>query len=494
MKDNSLNFIKKEYIFILLLAFVAGLFLLVFSYYTSPLYPDLYGYDAAYFMSMGRAIVHGAIPYVDFFDQKGPFLFFIQAFAMFIIDGRTGAFVTEYIFFLSTCILMYVIARQFVSKIGSFIIVLIVLFSLSITFEGGNLTEEYSLPFVLLPVLLCIKNINSVKQNPKITFIYGICFTLIAMIRITNAAIICGIVLYFLIYLLIKKEYINLLHNAIAFILGLAVAFLPFMIYFIYNNAFYDMLYGTFIFPIGYAKNGVAIRTSETWLIIIKLLSPALLCGVISIVYSLVNKKLALLSFIISIITVIAFIPGNGYRHYYSMVSPILLIMCIIFYSLFFNNRELKNKKTVFIISFTLCSIVAYTFTSLFKENMNFLKETYVTRYIYQEYFDNIRKQADIIPESERNSVWGYEVSMRWFTATGITPCYKYSAFQYTFASLDKNIAYEIDNMLDTTPPKWIIIDTTMIDTYKKLQEILYKDYELKSEVNTIQLYRSTIN
>lgn len=54
------------------------IFLLIFSWSTSPLYLT-YGGDSLFFQIIGLGITQGKIPYVDLFDHKGPVPFFMDA-------------------------------------------------------------------------------------------------------------------------------------------------------------------------------------------------------------------------------------------------------------------------------------------------------------------------------------------------------------------------------------------------------------------------------
>ncbi len=44
---------------------------------------------------VGRGIVEGRTPYVDFYDLKGPYLFFINALGQLLHRGRLGIFLIE---------------------------------------------------------------------------------------------------------------------------------------------------------------------------------------------------------------------------------------------------------------------------------------------------------------------------------------------------------------------------------------------------------------
>ena len=55
----------------------AVIFLVIFSWNTSPLY-TFFGYDSSIFKSMGKFMADGLTPYKDFFDHKGPIIILIE--------------------------------------------------------------------------------------------------------------------------------------------------------------------------------------------------------------------------------------------------------------------------------------------------------------------------------------------------------------------------------------------------------------------------------
>ena len=90
--------IKNICVFAFLL-FVATVFVYVFSYSTSPLYPYYYGGDTAQFLTIGKAWYFGKIPYIDMFDHKGPFIFWIDMLGFLIGKGeKYGIAILQVIF------------------------------------------------------------------------------------------------------------------------------------------------------------------------------------------------------------------------------------------------------------------------------------------------------------------------------------------------------------------------------------------------------------
>ena len=68
---------KKNIIIIFMFMILASVYLMIFSTTTSPIY-HLYGTDSEIFRMLGRMQKRGMIPYVDFFDHKGPFIITVE--------------------------------------------------------------------------------------------------------------------------------------------------------------------------------------------------------------------------------------------------------------------------------------------------------------------------------------------------------------------------------------------------------------------------------
>ena len=62
-----------------LVCFGCAAVLLLFCSGTSPLYNGHDWTDANTYLTMGRGLLHGVVPYRDLFDHKGPLLYFVYA-------------------------------------------------------------------------------------------------------------------------------------------------------------------------------------------------------------------------------------------------------------------------------------------------------------------------------------------------------------------------------------------------------------------------------
>lgn len=475
-------------------------FLLVFSRYTSPLYPDLYGDDAAYFILTGRQVAHGAVPYLDFFDVKGPFLFFIEALGQATIGGRSGAFAVQFPFLCATFLLCFYVARTFLPRQAAVTAVILVIALLTATFEGGNLTEEFSLPLVLLPLLLACRVVKKGAPHPPVYgLIDGICLTLLALIRLTNAAVLLGILLFFLIDLIARREIRQLLQNVVAVILGMLAAAIPFGIYFAAHGAFREMIYGTFGLPFFYAQRGVSDRNAGAWSNVLHYLLPAWSGVAVGLLYQAKKSRpLGWLLVAIGGVSVAAFWSGKGYLHYFTMTAPVFLLAAVFCFDLAYTALQHRGEKPkprashfgLMAFAGVILFVCVYFYVPIIDANITQTINYGQQQEQIQKDDKEVREQGALIPASQRNEVWGYEVPARWFCITGIDPLGPYSAYQQSQATLDPKIGEAIDQMLTTNPPKWIAVRSDKLKYEPTLQRVLSKSYTLVSNKQGIQLHR----
>lgn len=160
---------KNDIVFILVLALASFAFMAVFSYYTSPISAHDNGADSAFFCLVGKGMTKGLFPYRDFYDMKGPVLFFIEYLGQMLSYGRVGIFTVQCInLFLSLVIISkifgyYSITNRFIQVV----LMLPLAFVASFTFEGGNLTEEFSLVPLLSCLYICLVYLDNSENTSR---------------------------------------------------------------------------------------------------------------------------------------------------------------------------------------------------------------------------------------------------------------------------------------------------------------------------------------
>lgn len=299
-----------------------------FSPSTSPYYGNLYvGDDSAVFKLIGKYWAEGFIPYVDLWDQKGPLIYVIDCIGYLLTGNETGIFFIQIVFLYFTSIYTYKSINIVLNNWKSLSITIVIILSLSINYEGGNLVEEYLLPFLAFSYYYLLKYVLGGYQDKKALNIFyfatGLSVSFCLFTRLTNALIICSSAFMVSIYLVIDKKYKLLIQGIFFILLGFLIITIPITAYFYINNAIEDMWYGTFEYNIEYALSNRPLSTS-----IAHFIGKFLNCFIIIIVssYLLINKRWrdASLFFVTALIPLVWFINSAQYAHYGMITFPLL--------------------------------------------------------------------------------------------------------------------------------------------------------------------------
>lgn len=441
---------EKRTLMELLVIWVCGiLFLLFFSYMTSPLFPRAYGWDSSFFQLVGAGMTKGYLPYRDFFDMKGPWLFFIEYAAELLWYGRTGIFLIQCIWLCSVLLLCRQIYRKYFSGKGivANLLVLLPLFAvLSSTIEGGNLTEEWSLPFVFLPLYLALEFIIEEKEEhkPWHGFIYGVCFGIIALIRITNTVMICAIVLTVLFPLIKRRKWKNILCNIGTFAAGIGAAFLIPLLYFGYHGEIGNMLYCVFVFGFIYGTEGYGIGAGAIFLLS--------LCFPIAVLVLTKQKKKEIWALLLwnTIGMLITLGMGNSSLHDYIMITPGMMLGVWMLAEKWKTGEMEGLGRVLAVAAVAVCfSYPCYKMAGAGKSILGQLGDDTLYRRVIET--------KEYIPEEEQDSVWGYGVPLRWYAIADIMPYSRYCGWQDHYMQLSEQVELEIKDMLEEAPPEWIV-------------------------------------
>jgi hypothetical protein len=450
MKNKMIN--NKDYVYYILFLFSSVVFLLWYSPYTTPLNP-YYGYDSAIFMTIGQGWANGYLPYVDLFDHKGPVLYLIQYIGYLLHPGKIGVFYIQVINLFFCLLLVFHISRLFTDIKRSLIIGLFFLLLFSGTIREGNLVEEWSLIPILLPIYLSFRVLlnKNYKHIGCFSFLFGICFGVLALIRINNAAILCGLVFGILFLLIRDRKYKFLLKSIYLFMLGVCTFVLPILVYFYINGFLGDMLYGTFLFNLKYATSNFEQRTFSLFAMNIFCLSSCIFLPLISLKWDKINNKQ--FSYILipsSVFSFLNLVGGFGYIHYFTLIIPIATLCGILWMSYLWDT----NKFKTIIILFCLFLPFAWESSRTFGKEILFNIKG-VNDFYYQE----SQRLFAHIPDNERDSVWSYDLfaDIKILPYNNVIPCYKYFFLQNKLSLCDDEITNEIITYLENTPPKWIV-------------------------------------
>ncbi len=468
-------------------AFLAALlFLLVFSWSTSPLYLT-YGGDSPFFQIIGLGVTQGKIPYVDLFDHKGPVPFFMDALGYSTGMGRCGIFILQVISMTITLLLLYRIAALFVeSDRKRYNALALTLIPLADFIVEGNQVEEWQLPYIALALLMvCRYIVSGVRPHEAWrSLIYGLCFGMVFYNRPNDGVMWVGS-LFFGLFLLwiVRKDYRMIWGNIAAFIAGFVVITIPILAYFSAHDALDDMYFGMIIHNIRYAGDALL-----TWGGIGMILIPAVM--VCTILYLGRQGGLRDLRFVLipMLVLTIILIGKRDYYHYLIPLTPFIVIC-------FGLCQRYSCKKFLWVV----CSLfVVFSYTEC-----RFIIKAFSLRGTLTEFYAQTDALYENVPEEERNTIWNYNLVsydkdksphlvslMGTFPHKGITPSSPVLA-AYDLEYLEERFG------IRTNEPKWLVMYPE--DSYNKDFDYIYENYELvaftpSEPVCEIRLYRRKSN
>lgn len=490
------NYIIRRTIIYLSLAIFCTAFMLLMSASTSPLYTDYCDGDSSIFMLIGKAISMGKNVYSDYFDHKGPILFYLNALGFCMTGTKTGVFIIQCVMLSATAIFMYKTARIFTKTIRSIICVVITILAFASTISDGNLSEEYCMLFCMIPIYLSVRFYTKTPDAPhpgRYMVAYGICFAICAFIRINNGVMIGGIVLVAIVTDFIGEHIHNAVMNILYFLLGMAIVFIPICLFFIIKGTFGEMMFATFVFNFLYAAEGSSEKTGSAMSLLLQWALPVLSLILVSTIFAKrLGPKVASLITTVSVFALIPIMMGFSYTHYYTTLIPLIALYIAVFFFI-------AGKKITFLSVF-LCIVMAlplYSYFTTLPYNIS-----HYSQKIYRQDNPTVYKdiQSDIhysaselstrIPEEDRDSVFGYDVSAAWFLHADIMPCYRLFTLQESWSEHYPEFGRQINQMMMDTPPKWVVIHNIDIIESRQFMNILSENYELDSECGYDLLFR----
>lgn len=457
------------------------LYVTIYSFSTSPLY-FVSGNDSSVYILLGKFLKDGLTMYTDFFEHKGPIIFFIESVGSHISEGRTGAFVVQIFFMTFTIWGIYRLTKLFCSTKKSIVVTVISLLTLSSYYEGGNLTEEFCLPVIIICLYLMTKFLKSENEetyNYKFAILYGGSFAYCAFIRLTNALPICVFILLVLIILIRKRKWGEILKSGMAFILGMAIIIIPIMIYCYYHNIVKEMIDCSFVYNFKYVtsnQEGLGVNEFKDILYLI----PLLMVIVVGI-ESLIRKKYIYISsalILSGIVGTVLQLKGYYFLHYLIMWIPAFTITVALFFARENNKGFLRKAYNIIMLLGLMWIIVKNIYVG--KDVVNAVNSD-----ILKAYDREAKEIVRNIPEKNKNRVLAYNTNIYFYMSTKIDPCYKYYANQDWLGHFDKQASVEFSKKLKNGSIKYLVIEK---DIEKK--DDVEKHYKLIKKTKNIKLYK----
>lgn len=344
---------------IIIFCFGLSLLFLTICSKTSFLYSFHDWFDSNAFLTMGRGMKHGLIPYRDLFEQKGPILYFLHMIAAFISETSfIGVWILQIISF--TIFLFYAyktISLYLPEKASYYLLPLLTFFVFMMkSYRYGDSAEEFCLPLLMISLYDLLLYTKEKKELPSTIFLKnGIIAGIVLWIKYSLIGFWFGFIVFFFFYLIIKKEYKNAFINALVFLSGMIIVSIPIFIYFGLNKSIIDLVDCYFLVNIKNYTISFSFLERIIWLIqtlVKKFYQEYMITFLILIGCYFINKRQqkTKVAFFCCLFFLILSVYGGGraYSYYFLIFAPFSLLGLIFIYQK--TNIKNVNKSFVFLI------------------------------------------------------------------------------------------------------------------------------------------------
>jgi hypothetical protein len=420
--------------------------------------------DEGVFLYGGKSIINNQIPYRDFWDHKGPVIYYINALGLLISNGtQWGIWFLEIINLLVFGVMVFQLGKKNYRLCVTCLALIYSLLFFQFSVSWGNYTEEFNLIFQVCALYLFV--IRNQKKHSYL--LIGLLASLSILTRPNN----CGIFIIIGLSLFIKaiKNKRNW-HKFILFLLGFLIIILGYSSYLLLTSSFPDFLDQFLSFNFRYVgKSNLALNIPTNIWNFVKTNFLLLFLPIFTSIFLTTHRnhckkpllgieKIALIDFPLEII--LASLSSRMFPHYRLtiLLSASILTMAGVneIISLFISKKFVKHEEKwiFFIILFFLIIFITPKSHEI---------RTYAGR-IYRNGFSELEFPIEGYIKQNTTSdqtvlVWGNQTYINFLSD-------RFSPTKFTYQTPLFNFYYSSDYLIKTftdeimnNPPQ-IIVDT----------------------------------
>ncbi|MCB9111215.1 MAG: glycosyltransferase family 39 protein [Anaerolineales bacterium] len=209
--------------------------------------------DGGFFLYAGSQILNGKIPYQDFWDSKGPGIFYINALGLLLGNGsRWGVWFVEFICIFGTLILLYATLSKRWGIGAALFGSLMAGLGLHAVLGYGNYTEEFALLFNAAGLVLFFSMVD-VEQNYWKYIWVGALFGLSFTFRANNIGGLFAIMGAIVLYYGSKRHVGEVLRLLLVILAGFVLPLILWSLYFALLGDAWEMINASIVFNFTYS-------------------------------------------------------------------------------------------------------------------------------------------------------------------------------------------------------------------------------------------------
>lgn len=355
---------NKENVIAIFASLIVSLIFLI----ASPLHPWIGGVaspDSCVFKTVALMMKLGYMPYKDSFDHKGPLIYLLNYIGNEISYYR-GIWVIEVLFLAVAVYFLYKTSRLACGRFSAIIAVLLSMSLLFDYFEGGNLTEEYAMPFISISTFIFADYFLNDRISAFRIIMSGLGFGAVIMLRPNMIAIwlvFCG---YIFIKKIVLREFRELFGFIGLFAVGTAIIVLPILIWLLVKNDLGYFWRDYIVFNKLYSSpEGGRALFSAKWSAFIEFIKTTVyISSFVALAYHVRKKERVFNVIYMLYIIVMVFmmvLSGQSYAHYGMIIVPAVVYPLSLIFADIKKIKEESVRKILFmlVVMYSLANVIA---------------------------------------------------------------------------------------------------------------------------------------
>ncbi|WP_137656288.1 hypothetical protein [Bifidobacterium moukalabense] len=418
-----LNIINIIVLFVLLLA----------ADFTSPLHPRFVELgDTDIFRLAGKVWSEGGLPYVDYWDHKGPLIFFTN-FLGFFFGDENGVFWVDFVLMAISIMLIRRITAMMPGTGTLFRQELVtwvtIVWIIALLLPSLDMTETVCLPFLLASLYTALREFLTLSQNkdhmPRLStaFTQGLALAACLMTRVTNGIAVCVTTVFLIVMVCARQQWMCLLRCLGMFLVGFAVLTVPFSVYFAAHGAFSDMIYATITYNLSYAS-GSSSALSEGPLTAVLILTVPLAMTLMSVLSVFLLKRIRIVDatvFATGLAFIVLFLKAEPYPHYAVIAAVFIPVLASQLYAMSASHASVHTS--IASDGRTVTALLCVAMVAFFGFGVNQFRHA-ISRPVYENLVvEKVVKQAN-------GKVALYDISAMAYLRYDIAPVYRFANLQ----------------------------------------------------------------
>jgi len=444
---------------------ISAIFFSIFGF-NSPIYKFNTDHDFQWFMTMGNGLANGKIPYRDLFEQKGPIVYFVTAFASLFPNPNLIILIIEIVSLSLFFFFAYRICRKYLNDLYALIAIPVLAFAIFTCWcrmFSAAAVEEFALPIYAYFLLCWLEFLTEKKSwNCTRSLCLGLCFGIILWVKFTLVYFMIAPMIIWLIISIRRRQFKTILFNALCMIAGVLIVSVPILLFYALHHAIDDLFYVYFYINLTAYGSTTPIMILSSFGLVFAIGPVVLfliLWGVIRFAvknWKEISGKILLTAFLINVALLVY--SSRNIVYYYGGLIPYAIIGVADFLKLISNKLHIVNhfKKiyTAIIAGLILLCIPCSILTYEWGRNKN-------------EYIPLV--VADIIQEYEEEhntkaSLFCYKFwDFGFYNAAGIIPnnyffannVFKKENFPELYESFNRYITQQTSDFIITEVKTW---------------------------------------